>query len=166
MIQRLATHGIKFHRVATSQTVAVDLYRLVNPAASAQPFEGRHLVTTKVKSEPRTETFPAGSVRVPTDQPLGNLAMALLEPESADSFVAWGFFPEITQRTEYIEGYVIAPLAEKMLADDPQLKAEFDARLAADPKFSADPTARLQWFYERSKFHDDRYLLYPVGIER
>lgn len=60
----------------------------------------------------------------------------------------------------------MAPLAEKMLADDPKLAAEFAAKLAADPKFAANPTARLQWFYERSKFYDDRYLLYPVGIER
>ena len=44
--------------------------------------------------------------------------------------------------------------------------AEFEAKLAADPQFAADPTARLQWFYQRTKFHDDRYLLYPVGIER
>ena len=43
---------------------------------------------------------------------------------------------------------------------------EFEARMAADPKFAADPAARLQWFYERSPFRDSRYLLYPVGIER
>ncbi len=53
-----------------------------------------------------------------------------------------------------------------MLAGDPKLKAEFEAKLAADPKFAADPTARLTWFYARSKFYDERYLLYPVGIER
>jgi len=83
-----------------------------------------------------------------------------------DSFLAWGFFPEILQRTEYIEGYVAAPMAEQMLADDPKLKAEFEAKLAADSKFSQDPRARLEWFYDRSKFYDDRYRLYPVGIER
>ena len=53
-----------------------------------------------------------------------------------------------------------------MLAEDPVLKKEFEARLAADPKFAADPSARLEWFYERSPFQDSRYLLYPVGIER
>ena len=166
IIKRLKLHGVQLDTHASPVTQTVEMYRLVNPTAAAQPFEGRHLVTTKVKLETRTETFPAGSVRVPTDQPLGDLVVALLEPESADSFLAWGFFPEILQRTEYIEGYVIAPMAEKMLADDPKLKAEFEAKLAAEPKFAADPTARLQWFYARTKFHDDRYLLYPVGIER
>jgi hypothetical protein len=53
-----------------------------------------------------------------------------------------------------------------MLADDPRLKAEFEAKLAADSKFAADPRARRRWFYERSPYYDDRYLLYPIGIER
>jgi hypothetical protein len=103
---------------------------------------------------------------VPTDQPLGDLAVALLEPGNNDSLLAWGFFLEILQRTEYIEGYVMAPMAERMLADDPKLKAEFEAKLAADAIFAADPAGRMRWFYERSPYYDDRYLLYPVGIER
>ena len=68
-------------------------------------------------------------------------------------------------RTEYIEGYVIAPLAERMLAADPKLKAAFEAKLKADPKFAADPQARLGWFYERTPYYDERFLLYPVGRE-
>jgi len=166
LIQRLAVHGVRLEVQPRALTRTLEMYRLVDPSPAAQPFEGRHLVTTKVKAETRTETFPAGSVRVPTDQPLGGLVVALLEPESSDSFFAWGFLPQILQRTEYIEGYVIAPMAEQMLVADPKLKAEFEAKLAGEPKFAADPTARLQWFYERTRFADDRYLLYPVGIER
>ena len=166
IIARLKLHGIHCEPVTTSQRLTVTQYRLVNPKSATEPFEGHFALTAGVRPESREDTFAAGSVRVPTDQPLGDLAMALLEPESTDSFLAWGFFTGILQRTEYIEGYVIAPLAEKMLADDPKLKAEFETKLAAEPKFAADPTARLQWFYARSKFYDDRYLLYPVGIER
>ena len=168
VIERLRLHGIRLETLPAARTVDVEMYRLVEPAAgnNGQPFEGRHVLKTGVTAEARRETFRAGSVRVPLDQPLGDLAMAMLEPQGDDSFVGWGFFDEIRQRTEYIEGYVIAPLAEKMLADDPKLKAEFEARVAADEKFAKDPTARLQWFYARSKFYDERYLLYPVGIER
>lgn len=144
-----------------------ETYQIVDPKPAAQPFEGRYQMTAKIVRVQHAELIPAtGGILVPTDQPLGNLAMALLEPECNDSLFAWGFFPEILQRTEYIEGYVVAPMAEKMLAADPKLKAEFEAKLAADPKFAADPQARLQWFYERSRFYDDRYLLYPIGIER
>ena len=109
--------------------------------------------------------MPPGSVRVPSNQPLGYLAAAMLEPEDRDSLLAWNFFPEILQRTEYIEGYAIAPLADRMLAADPKLRAEFNRKLASDPKFAADGNARLQWFYARTPYYDDRYLLYPVGRE-
>jgi murein tripeptide amidase MpaA len=166
IIEKLNMHGIDMEGHMEPRTETLEFYRLVDPKPAAQPFEGRHTVTTKVKRETRTETFPAGSIRVPTDQPLGSLAMALLEPECNDSLFAWGYFPEILQRTEYIEGYVVAPMAEKMLAADPKLKAEFEAKLAAEPDFAKDPQARLQWFYARSKFYDDRHLLYPIGIER
>jgi hypothetical protein len=170
VIDRLKLHGVQFETLTESRSVAVEMYRLVNPQPArgegGEPFEGRHMFQTGVKSETHTETFPGGSVRVPTDQSLGALVVAMLEPECPDSLFAWGFFPEILQRTEYIEGYVVAPMAERMLAENPPFKTEFEARLAADPKFAADPAARLQWFYERSPFQDSRYLLYPVGIER
>ena len=82
-----------------------------------------------------------------------------------ESLFGWGFFTEILSRTEYIEGYAIAPMAERMLAADPALKAAFETKLAAEPAFAADPEARLQWFYERTPYSDARYLLYPVGRE-
>jgi len=102
---------------------------------------------------------------VPTDQPLGDLAVLLLEPQSSESFFAWGMVPEVLSRVEYIEPYAIAPLAEKMMAADPKLKAEFEAKLAAEPKFAADPDARLAWFYRQTPFYDDHYLLYPIARE-
>lgn len=149
-----------------TRTVKVELYRLTNVKAATEPFESHYTLTAGVNGESHVETFPAGSVRISTDQPLGDLVVVMLEPTSRDSLFAWGFFNELLQRTEDIEGYVVAPMAEKMLADDPKLKAEFEAKLTADAKFAKDPTARLQWFYKRSQFYDERYLLYPVGIER
>jgi murein tripeptide amidase MpaA len=170
VIARLKIHGIRMETLPAARAMTLDMYRLVTPRSQTNggfhPFEGRYTITTRVKAETRQESFPAGSVRVPTDQPLGDLAVALLQPESQDSFLAWGFFLEILQRTEYIEGYVLAPMAERMLANDPKLKSDFEAKLRADPKFAADPVARMRWFYERSPYYDDRYLLYPVGLER
>lgn len=165
VIARLALHGVAMQTVSEPATVEVQMDRLGAFTLGA-PQEGRFPVNaTGFKHETRRETFPAGSVRIPTDQPLGALIATLLEPESGDSLFAWGFFPEILQRVEYMEPYAIAPMAERMLAADPALKAEFEARLAADPAFAASPAQRLRWFYEKSPFSDDRYLLYPVGRE-
>ena len=48
------------------------------------------------------------------------------------------------QRTEYFEDYAIAPLAETMLASDPNLKAEIKAKLIADLAFAKNAAAGLQ----------------------
>lgn len=57
-------------------------------------------------------------------------------------------------------------IARQMLEDDPDLAAAFERRLQEDSEFAVSPRARLQWFYRRSPYFDERYLLYPVGRER
>ena len=166
VIERLRIHGVQMETLAAPRTVSLDMIRFTAPKIAPRADEGHvGIVAGPVTHETRQVTFPAGSVRISTDQPLGELVTLLLEPQSDESFFAWGMFPEVLQRVEYIEGYAIAPLAEKMLAADPTLKAEFEARLAADPKFAADPNARLAWFYQRTPYYDDHYRLYPVGRE-
>lgn len=165
VIERLKVHGIAMETIKAAQDVNVDMIRLAGFKTSA-PSEGHVPVSvTGVTHEAHKTTFPPGSVRVSTDQSLGALAAYLLEPESEDSFLSWGFFSEILQRVEYMEPYAIAPMAERMLAADPQLKTQFEKRLKEDEAFAASPLRRLQFFYERSPFFDDRYLLYPVGRE-
>jgi hypothetical protein len=163
-IKRLKMHGIVMEPIATPRTLSLDMVRLSDPKLLAAN-EGRVPLGATFTHGTRTETMPAGSVRVPADQPLGLLAATLLEAESPDSLLQWGFFPQILQRTEYIEAYAIAPLADAMLARDPALKAEFARKVAADPAFAASPAARLAWFYARTPYYDERYLLYPVGRE-
>jgi hypothetical protein len=164
VITRLRLHGVRVEQQTSAREVDVEMYRLADPKVLA-PFEGRTPVTTGTKLERRRQRFAAGSVRVPTDQPLGELAALLLEPASPDSFLAWGFFLEILQRTEYMETYVLEPMARAMLAEDAQLAAAFRKRLAEDAEFAKSPQERLQFFYERTPYHDERYLLYPVARE-
>ncbi len=166
VIERLRAHGVTMETLDAPRTVSVEMLRLDDPKLATRPNEGHVPVTVaSVTPERRDWTFQPGSVRVPTDQPLGDIVVLLLEPQSSESLFAWGLFPEVLSRVEYIEGYAIAPLAERMMAADPALKAEFEAKLASDPEFAADGDARLQWFYERTPFHDDRYRLYPVARE-
>lgn len=165
VIERLRTHGIDMEPVESAALVDVVMYRLVDPKLDPFPFEGRVRVSADVTRESRRETFPPGSVRVAADQPLGDLAMLLLEPQSEDSFFQWGFFHEILQRTEYAEPYAMEPFAQFMLERDPALRAEFEAKLADDPAFAGSPRARLDWFFRRSPFYDERHLLYPVARE-
>ncbi|HEY6548087.1 MAG TPA: M14 family metallopeptidase, partial [Vicinamibacteria bacterium] len=179
VIERLELQGLRVERQNEHHLVAVEMTRIREPKLASQPFEGRVGVSARFESERHAQVFPPGTVRVPTDQPLGDLLMLLLEPASPDSFFAWGFFHEVLQPTEYFEAYVLEPMAERMLAEDPALRAEFEKRLKEDPAFRAGPgakgspqeaflpssTARLQWLYERTPFYDERAFLYPIGRE-
>jgi hypothetical protein len=170
VIERLNMHGIKMDAISQPREVTVEMYRIENAsfeneAHKTLPFEGHIQVSGATKTEIRKQLFPTGSVFISTDQPLGDLAMTLLEPISKDSFFSWGFFLPIFQRTEYIEAYVMEPMAKKMLEESPTLQKEFEEKKAQDEAFANNQNAILTWFYSKTKFYDDRYLLYPVGRE-
>jgi len=163
VVDRLRLHGVKVEYLRQPETVEVEVYRLADPELDRQPYEGHVRVRAKTTLERRTMTFPKGTARISTDQPLGDLVVLLLEPQSPDSFFQWGFFLPVLQRAEYFEAYAMEPLARRMLAKDPELRREFLEKLRKDPEFRGDPRARLEWFYRKTPWYDDRYLLYPVA---
>lgn len=165
IIDRLALHGIAIDRLETAQTLDVERYRIIEPKLASTVFEGRVRVDADFELQSSRMAFPAGTVRVSTDQPLGTLAMLLLEPAGPDSFFKWGFVHEVLQGTEYIEAYIMEPTARSMLEADPALRGEFERRLAEDADFAADPAARLRFFYQRTPYADERYRVYPIARE-
>jgi hypothetical protein len=165
VIAKLDLHGIPYEKLTAPRDVDVTMVRLLDPKFTAAQFEGHVRVTATEEPVRRRERFPAGSVRVSTDHPLGTLATLLLEPSSPDSLFQWGFFNSILPPTEYVEAYIMEPMAEAMMAEDTKLAEEFRAKIASDETFRGDPRARLQWFYERTPWYDERAKLYPVGKE-
>ena len=165
VIDRLTVHGIRYEVLDAPRTLTLDRVRLVDPK-SMPVRDARMPLDTRLRHEAVTETLPTGTVYVPADQPLGLLAAALLEPESQDSFLAWGFFPEILAAPPGAEDFVRAPIADALLAGDSQIRAEFEGKLAADATFAADSSARLDWLTERLPDRSAYYHIYPIRRER
>jgi hypothetical protein len=163
VIDRLAAHGLRLQRLAEAATLEVESYRFSDVKWSPASFEGRVSVTQKNKIVSERRLYPAGSVVVSMRQPASRVALYLLEPDSPDSLVAWGFFNTIFEQKEYGEGYVLERLAREMLARNEKLRREFEQRLASDPQFARSPRARLSFFYDRSPYADPQLNLYPVG---
>ncbi len=171
---RLRHHGVELEEIQEPLTVDVEMYRLpearladdASPSlvGATNPFEGHARVDPgRPKIEAHRRTFTPGSFKVSTDQLLGDLAVLLLEPQAPDSFFQWGFFLEILNRTEYYDDDAMEATAAQMLTADPDLKRAFEAKLAEDAEFAADPNARLMWFYRQTPYYDAEYLLYPVA---
>lgn len=163
VISVLAAHGLQLKRLAQSLTLEVESYRFSDVKWSPSSFEGRVTVMQKHETVRERRTYPAGSVVVPMAQPSARVALHLLEPDSPDSLVAWGFFNAIFEQKEYAEPYVLEQLAREMMAKDESLRREFERRLASDSQFAKNPRARLNFFYDRSPYHDAQLNLYPIG---
>jgi murein tripeptide amidase MpaA len=164
VIDRLERHGVVMERQTQGKEMAVTMYRIKDAKLAKSAFEGHIGVSGTPVPEKRKEWFPPGTVRISTDQPLGDLAVLLLEPGSKDSFYQWGFFLSTLQNTEYVEAYVMEPLAKEMMKQNPELAAAFKQALE-DTAFAHNPQARLDWFYRLSGYADDRWNLYPIARE-
>jgi len=132
-------------------------------SSEAQVIEGRVRVSTgAVENDVVSLSMPAGSFRVSTDQPLGDLAIVLLEAASPDSFFQWGFMLGLFESAAHSEPYVIEPLGERMLQADPDLRASFLQKLAREPRFAASAEERRAWILQRTPYADQRCRVYPV----
>ena len=163
VIDVLKAHGLKLQRLARASTLEVESYRFSEVKFGSTSFEGRILASYKTEVVRQQRIFPAGSIVVPMSQAAARVAVHLLEPAGPDSLVAWGIFNAVFEQKEFGEGYVLEKLAREMMAKDPNLRKEFEQRLARDAKFAASPRQRLEFFYTRSPYRDSQLNLYPVG---
>ena len=108
-------------------------------------------------------TFPKGSAVVWLNQVPNKIILELLEPDSEDSFVSWGFFNAIFEDKEYAEAFILEEIAERMLKADRSIGLEFENLLNKSEEFRNDPAARLRFFYDRSAYRDERKDVYPIA---
>jgi murein tripeptide amidase MpaA len=170
ILDRLRLHGIRFETIKTPRTLVLDRIRLRDATVQRvqrvqRVQDGRLPLKASFLHETVSQTLPAGTIRVPSDQPLGLLAAALFEPEAPDSFLALGFFPEMLSAQPRAEDFVMAPLADALLARDAKVNAEFQGKVAAEPSFAADGDARLDWLADRLPGREAVHAVYPIQRE-
>jgi hypothetical protein len=92
-VEALQAHGITVEVLKDDATVPVEAYTVTSTVKARAPFQG-HNTVDKVEVEKAAADYAAkaGTFVVRTNQPLGNLAVYLLEPQSEDGLVTWNFF--------------------------------------------------------------------------
>ena len=164
VIALLDLHGIAYERIGTPRTMTLDQVAIRN--ARLEPvYDTRVRMAGEMVHEMSPVTMPAGSLRVPYNQPRGLLAAALLEPEAVDSVFSWGFFHRLLEPRASLERYNSVPLAEAMLAQNPDLKRAFDEWLALDLGNATDAKARLDWLMAVTPFGAKPLPIYPIARE-
>ena len=162
IVDRLKLHGVEVGVVTDPTELEVTRYKFNNVRMNNTSNEGRQRVSFEYETYKEKAIIPAGTFYVSTNQRTVRVITHLLEPKSPDSFVQWGFMNQIFEQKEYFENYVMEPMAEEMLKNDPELKKEFEKKLAEDEAFRNNPYERLNFFYKRLPYWDKALNLYPI----
>lgn len=163
VLELLALHGVEMERVAKPIEQEFETYRFSNVRFTAASSEGHIGATFDTKLVKEKIAVPARSYWVPLNQRRGRLVLSMLEPQAPDSLAHWGLMLNAFGGSgEGVGEYLSEPIARRMMADSQELRKQFEAKLAADPRFAADPRARLQWWFEQSKYQPGDAGRYPI----
>lgn len=91
VIGLLRLHGIKLEKLETSAKIVVERFNITDLKGAARLNQGHYNNTLTGNFVKDTIEFQAGTIVVRTAQPLANLAVYLLEPQTDDGLVAWNF---------------------------------------------------------------------------
>jgi dipeptidyl-peptidase 4 len=100
VIENLQRHGITVDELREDIDLDVEVYT-VEQITRQQPFQQHRPMELDVSSRRESRRIAAGTIIVRTNQPLGNLAATLLEPQSLDGLATWNFFDEQQRGSEF-----------------------------------------------------------------
>ncbi len=164
IIDTLKVQGIELQAVDAITSINLTQGVIAEHEFAKSPFEGRFRVTPTMEYKTGAYTLDSSWLKVDTQQRLGLLATHMLHPEAPDSLFQWGFIHTIFQRTEYVENYALAPYAETLLKQHPELAKQYEKQLK-DESFAQDADSRRAWLYANSPYYDQQYLRYPILMQ-
>jgi len=92
VVEKLRQHGIAIEPFAGS--AQVEQYRVTSIRPARREYQGHRHTTFEVTASTEMRSFEEGATLVRTAQPLGTLAVYLLEPQSTDGLAAWNFLDD------------------------------------------------------------------------
>ena len=163
VIERLQLNNVQMIRLAADSVMEVETYVIKEFNSAKEPYEGHYLHnTTTVTSSIKKIQYRKGDYVIPVNQDANRFIVETLEPNAPDSWFNWGFFDAMLQQKEWFSSYVFDGMAEKLLEENPTLKAEFEKKKSEDKEFAANGFGQLYFIYKNSPNFED-YRRYPVG---
>ncbi len=163
VMQQLKNNNIKYSTIQKDTTYTVQVYRIKDYQTRNNAYEG-HYPHYNTQVEVVTEEMPVkkGDYILKTQQAGIRYIMETLEPTAQDSFFNWNYFDTILQQKEGFSPYVWEDKAEVFLNENPEIKAEFEAKKASDPNFANNWYAQLDWIHKQSNHYEKSHLRYPI----
>jgi hypothetical protein len=126
----LQDHDIAVYKFRTATTIAAEVYSATR-VNSNEYFQGHYLKSVEVKKDAQQLEVSAGWYWVPTAQSRAQLISYLMEPETDDNLITWGWADHVLQvRPSTVEEAMEAFLRGRDPASiPPQQLAGMEARL-------------------------------------
>jgi dipeptidyl aminopeptidase/acylaminoacyl peptidase len=162
VIENLQQHGIEVDEFREDIELDVEVYRVDEISRAGLAFQKHNLVTVEATPRKETRRMEAGTILVRTAQPLGNLAVYLLEPQSEDGLCTWNFFDAVLKEGKDFPVLRLAaavpitvgrirPLPEDRKRDQPlTFKAVYGGGMPLH--FHGSPTNIVDWFEDGEHF--------------
>ena len=163
ILELLRLNDVIMKPLEKDSTLTVGTYKIESYDTASNAYEGHYPHSNvKVSEKIGKVRFRESDIIIPTAQPGIKYILETLEPTMADSFFKWNFFDTILQQKEGYSAYVFEATAKKMLAENEELKKEFDSLKKADRNFAKSNGAQLSWLHKRSPNYESAYLTYPI----
>ncbi|MEN8857524.1 MAG: M14 family metallopeptidase [Flavobacteriaceae bacterium] len=163
VVDRLKNNQIEFTQFKNDTTFVVETFHIDDYKTRTNAYEGHYLhYDTKVKIDSIPLRFSKGDIYIPINQKGARYIIETLEPAATDSFFNWNFFDTVLQQKEGYSAYVFEEVAEQFLKENPDVKKEFEDKLATDKDFAKNPRAQLNFIYKKSQHYEKAHLLLPI----
>ena len=97
VVPLLMDHGIQVHRFTKADSLELEVYEATGIQRN-EYFQGHYLKSvTGVEKKVERVAVPVGSYFVSTAQSRGNLISYLMEPETDDNLITWGWLDNVLQ---------------------------------------------------------------------
>lgn len=163
VIERLENNKIEMRRARKDTVISAQVYRIASFESRTRPYEGHYQhYNTKVEITQEEVAVKKGDLLIDTQQPGLRYLLETLEPTAPDSFFNWNYFDTILQQKEGFSPYVWEDKAEAFLYEHPKVKEEFEAKKVAEPNFSKNWYAQLDWIHKQSSHYEQSHMRYPI----
>jgi len=125
LVPLLLEHNITVKRLTEPVTLEVEGYD-ATAVEDTQYFQAHYLKAVTADKFSEAVDFPAGSFFVPSGQPMGNFISYILEPETNDNLITWGYLDNVLRATPSLEEQEAARRAqeERLAQMTPEQRAQ------------------------------------------
>ena len=124
----LLDHDIAVYRFRDSTQLDAEVYDATRVSRDSY-FQGHYLKSVEVEKSAERITAHPGWFWIPTAQSRANLISYLLEPETDDNLITWGWADHVLQVRPATVDEAMAEMAEEMAGLTEQQRAQFRGRL-------------------------------------